>query len=134
MVSLRHLDAEGGEITYPAAIPPDTAAAYGWLRVSHRKLDTARSKPYRPYLTHDEIQRVNPDEIVPVEIEIWPSCVVLERGHCLELEVAAQDDPRLAPFTHTDPNDRVQQGRVCLHTGGRYDAHLLLPRIPSASR
>ncbi len=130
MVSLRHFDERGSEVTYPAAVPPDIAAAYGWLRVSHRKLDPARSTPHRPYLTHDEIQQTAPDEIVPVEIEIWPSCVVLGRGQRLELEIASQDDPRLAPFTHTDAGDRVQTGRVTVHTGGRRDSHLLLPRIP----
>jgi predicted acyl esterase len=130
MVSLRHYDARGSEISYPAAVPPDVGAAYGWLRVSHRKLDPARSTPYRPFLAHDEIQKTAPGEIVPVEIEIWPACVVLGRGHRLELEIAAQDDPRLAPFTHTDKDDRIQTGRVTLHTGGPHDSHLLLPRIP----
>jgi predicted acyl esterase len=131
MVSIRHYDHDGHEVTYPAAVPPDVAAAYGWLRVSHRKLDPERSLPYRPYLAHDEIQTVAQDAIVPVEVEIWPTCVVLERGHRLELEIGSQDDPRLAPFTHTDPKDRVQTGRVHIHTGGRYDSHLLLPRIPA---
>jgi predicted acyl esterase len=133
MISLRHYDARDREVTYPAAVPPDIAAAYGWLRVSHRKLDAQRTTAYRPYLTHDEIQPIAPDAIVPVEIEIWPTCVVLERGHRLELEIASQDDPRLSPFTHTDPHDRVQTGRVQIHTGGRYDSHLLLPRIPARS-
>jgi predicted acyl esterase len=130
MVRLLHLDAGGEEITYPAALPPEIGAAYGWLRVSHRKLDPARSTPYRPYLSHDEIQKTKPDEIVPVEVEIWPACIVLEPGQRLELEIAAQDDPRLAPFTHTDKDDRIQTGRVTVHTGGPYDSHLLLPRIP----
>jgi predicted acyl esterase len=131
MVSLRHYDEHDRELTYPAAVPPDIGAAYGWLRVSHRKLDPERSKPYRPFLTHDEIQPVDPDAIVSVEVEIWPTSIVLEPGHRLELEIAAEDDPRLAPFTHTDPNDRIRTGRVEIHSGGRYDSHLLLPRIPA---
>ncbi|MDD9944146.1 MAG: CocE/NonD family hydrolase [Myxococcales bacterium] len=131
MVRLRHLDGNGDEITYPAAVPPAIGAAYGWLRVSHRKLDRERSTPARPYLTHDEVQKTRPDEVVPVEVEIWPACIVLSPGQRLELEVAAQDDPRLAPFTHTDPRDRIQSGRVTLHAGGDYDAHLLLPLIPA---
>lgn len=131
MVRIRHLDASGDEIRYPGALPPDISAAYGWLRVSHRKLDPERSTAWRPYLAHDEIQKTAPDEIVPVEVEILPACVVLEPGQQLELEVAAQDDPNLAPFTHTDENDRIQTGRVTLHTGGPHDSHLLLPRIPA---
>ncbi len=130
MVSLRHLDEHGAEITYPAAVPPDIGAAYGWLRVSHRKLDPARSTPHRPWLAHDEIQQTAPDELVPVEVELWPTSIVLARGQRLELIVASQDDPRLTPFTHTDPSDRIQHGRVRVHTGGDHDSHLLLPRIP----
>ena len=65
-----------------------------------------------------------------MEIEIWPACIVLGRGHRLELEIASQDDPRLAPFTHTDPHDRFQTGRIRVHTGDDHDSHLLLPRIP----
>jgi predicted acyl esterase len=130
MVRLLHLDARGGEITYPAAVPPAIGAAYGWLRVSHRKLDPERSTAYRPFLSHDETQKTKPDEVVAAEVEIWPACIVLERGQRLGLEIAAQDDPRLAPFTHTDEGDRIQTGRVSVHTGGPYDSHLLLPRIP----
>ena len=33
---------------------PFTPVAMGWLRASHRKLDPARSKPWRPYHPHDE--------------------------------------------------------------------------------
>ena len=42
---------------------------------------------------HDELQKLQPGEIVPVEIEIWPTSVVFERGERLVLEVGAKDDP-----------------------------------------
>src|SRR5215472_13717388 len=48
---------------------PRIAAAYGWLRASHRKLDPERSTPYRPYHTHDEIQKLTPGDTVPVDVE-----------------------------------------------------------------
>jgi len=68
---------------------------------------------------------------VPVEIEIWPTSIVFEAGERLVLEVAAHDEPRVAPFTHDHPRDRIYAHEVTLHTGGRFDAHLLLPVIPS---
>ena len=131
MVRLIHRDGQGQEVSYPAAVPPDVGAAYGWLRVSHRKLDPALSTPQRPVLAHDEIQRTGPDEIVAVEVEVWPTSIVFEPGQRLELEVAAEDDPRLSPFTHTDERDRVRSGQVTIYTGGEYDSHLLMPRIPA---
>ena len=105
------------------------AVAYGWLRVSHRKLDPVRSTPYRPYHTHDEIQKVRPGEPVAVEIEILPTSAVFERGHRLVLEIGAKDDPH-TQFQHDEPRDRIRRGEVTIHTGGRFDSHLLLPIVP----
>lgn len=127
---IHNVAADGEEVTYPGTIQPAIAAAYGWLRVSHRKLDPVRSTAYRPYHAHDELQKLEEGELVPVEIEVWPSSIVIERGHRLVLEVGSKDDPRMVPFTHTDPADRIQVGTNSIHTGGAYDSHLLLPVIP----
>jgi predicted acyl esterase len=127
---VRKIGRDGREVTFPGQNQPAIPAAYGWLRVSHRKLDPTRSTPYRPYHTHDELQRLEPGAIVPVEVEIWPTSVVFEPGETLVLEVAAEDDPRIAPFLHDHPVDRVRRGSTTLHTGGAHDAHLLLPLIP----
>jgi predicted acyl esterase len=127
---IHNIDPNGQEVTYPGQSSPAIAAAYGWLRVSHRQLDPVRSRPYRPYHNHNELQKLEEGEIVPVEIEVWPASIVFDVGHRLVLEIGSRDDPRIAPFTHTDPQDRIQTGTVSIHTGGSYDSHLLLPLIP----
>jgi len=128
---LRNLRPDGAEVTYPGPLPegPRIAAAYGWLRASHRKLDPARSTLWRPYHTHDDIQKLVPGEMVPLEIEIWPTSIVLARGHRLVLEVGSRDDARTT-FQHSDPHDRMQSGTNTIHAGGTSDSHLLLPIIP----
>jgi len=128
---IRNIAPDGAEVTYPGPMPegPRIAAAYGWLRASHRKLDPARSTAYRPFHTHDEIRKLTPGEPVPLEIEIWPTSVVFARGHRLVLEVGSHDDPR-STFQHSDPRDRVQEGTNTVHAGGRFDSQLLLPIIP----
>jgi predicted acyl esterase len=128
---VRKLDAQGREVLFQGSINFGFPVAYGWQRVSHRKLDPVRSTPFRPVHAHDEIQKLGPGEIAPVEIEIWPTSIVFEQGERLVLEVAAHDDPRIAPFLHDDPRDRIVAERITLHTGGRFDSHLLLPRIPA---
>jgi predicted acyl esterase len=129
-VVVRKIGPDGGEVTFPGQSSPAIAAAYGWLRVSHRKLDPERSTPYRPYHTHDELQKLEPGEIVCVEVEVWPTSVAFEPGDRLVLEVASRDDPQIEPFLHNHPVDRIQTGEVSILCGGEYDSHLLLPVIP----
>jgi predicted acyl esterase len=128
---VRNVAPDGSEVTYPGPLPGGSrvAAAYGWLRASHRKLDPARSKPYRPFHSHDEIQKLVPGEPVCLAIEIWPTSVVFHRGQRLVLEVGAHGDPR-STFQHSDPRDRVQIGRNTIHTGAAFDSHLLVPVVP----
>lgn len=131
-VVVRNLRPDGSEVTFPGSRPGGgsrVAVAYGWLRLSHRKLDPLRSKPYRPYLSHDELQKVHSREPVAAEVEILPTSAVFARGHRLVVEIASHDDAMIM-FQHDDPSDRIQRGTVTLHTGGPFDAHILLPVIP----
>src|SRR3954468_12197205 len=61
------------EITFQGAIDPHTPIAQGWLRASHRQPDPKLSTPYRPYHTHDELQRLTPGNPVELDIELWPT-------------------------------------------------------------
>lgn len=87
-------------------------------------------RPTAPFHSHDELQKLEPGAIVPVEIEIWPTSVVFEPGERLVLEVASEDDPRMEPFLHDDPVDRRQRGITTIYAGGDYDSYLLMPLIP----
>lgn len=128
---IRKYNATGSEVRFPAQNGADIPAAVGWLRASHRKLDAARSTAYRPVHTHDEIEKLAPGNVVPVEIEIWPTSVVLDAEEWLALEVGSEDDPDMDPFLHNHPTDRIHRGTVTIHTGGAYDSHLLMPEIPA---
>ena len=109
-------------------------AAHGWLRVSHRELDPAKSKPYQPFLIHQREQRLEPGEIVPVEIEIWPSSTLFRAGEQMRVIVMGKDtfnppaeQPGIGIALH--PVTR-NVGKHIIHTGGRYDSHILVPVIP----
>ncbi len=127
---VRKVDRSGREVRFPGQSSPAIPAACGWLRASHRKTDPTLSTPYRPYHTHDELQKLAPGEVVPVGIEIWPTSVVFEPGSRLVLDVATRDDPGMVPFLHTHSRDRAQEGELTLFTGPDHPAHLLLPVIP----
>ena len=72
-LALRVLDPHGREVVFIGTNDPRTPVGLGWLRASHRKLDPARTLPYRPWHTHDEEWPLTPGEPVELDIEIWPT-------------------------------------------------------------
>ena len=137
------------EVVFPGALDPHTPIAQGWLRASHRKLDPKLTEAYRPYHTHDEKQPLTPGQVYELDVEIWPSGIVVPAGYRIALTVRGRDyvypggTARLAsmkneftgvgPFLHDDPRDRPAKifgGKVTLHAGGGKGAYVLLPVIP----
>ena len=69
-IALRKFDAKDNEVFFCGYNGYEKdAVAKGWLRVSHRALDAAKSRPSRPYHSHARLEKLNPGEIVAVEIE-----------------------------------------------------------------
>ena len=138
------------EVTFLGAIDPHTPIAQGWLRASHRKLDPKLTKPYRPYHTHDEKQPLKPGVPVELEVEIWPTSIVVPPGYRIALSVRGKDYEYAkktglklsnfknellgcGPFLHNDPRDRppaVFGGRTTLHVDSEHPAYVLVPIIP----
>jgi hypothetical protein len=147
---LQVFDPQGEEVTFIGSNDPRTPVGIGWLRASHRKLDAARSTPYRPYHTHDEAWPLQPNMPVELDVEIWPTCIVVPRGYRLCLSVRGKDyehqGPPLVldgvkysltgvgPFLHAQPQDRptaIFGGTTTLHfEEGKYP-YVLLPVIPA---
>jgi predicted acyl esterase len=124
-VAIGKLDAAGEEVPFPYAnVLERGPVALGWLRVSQRELDPDRSHPLRPWHTHRSEQPLSPGEIVPVDVEVWPSGTRFEAGEQLTLRVLAHDpfpDARL--WRHTRLRNR---GTHLLHTGPDHPSSLRL--------
>jgi len=69
----------------------------GYLRASHRELDTARSRPLVPYHTHVNPTPINTGENYAYDIEIWPTAYEIKAGHQLQLRLTSYDLPTHAP-------------------------------------
>jgi len=142
-------DPQGAEVAFFGAVQTHAPVAHGWLRASHRQLDKERSLPWRPWHPHLEREPLTPGESYDVEVEIWPTSIVIPPGYTLALTVQGHDyEPPaevgglqfqwtpmrgVGPFRHDSPEGRpveVYGGAVTLHTGGPAPAHLLLPVIP----
>ncbi|MCH2549306.1 MAG: CocE/NonD family hydrolase, partial [Alphaproteobacteria bacterium] len=79
------------EIVFQGTLDPNTPIANGWLRASHRKLDPEKSTFWQPYHTHDEKQPLSSGNIYELDIEIWPTCIVVPSGYRLGLSVRGKD-------------------------------------------
>jgi hypothetical protein len=90
-----------------------------------------------------------PGKPVELDIEIWPTCIVVEPGYRLALTVRGKDYEYdgsdagvpnapypmkgVGPFTHTDARDRppaIYGRRYTLHFAPDRTPYVLLPVIP----
>jgi hypothetical protein len=149
-VVLRVFTGDLKEVVFQGAIDPHTPIGQGWLRASHRKLDKKLSTPYRPYHSHDKQQPLKKGEVAELDIEIWPTSIVVPAGCRIGLSIRGKDyvyagpsGGKLSnfkneltgcgPFLHDDPRDRpadVFGGVTSLHFGRDKQPYLLLPIIP----
>ena len=147
---LRVFDEHGKEIVFQGAIDPHTPIGQGWLRASHRKIDEELSLPYRPYHSHDEKWPLTPGEVVDLDIEIWPTSIVVPAGYRIGLTLRGNDYEYegesggylsnfknelkgCGPFLHDDPRDRPLEifgSTTTLHIDAEQPGYLLLPIIP----
>lgn len=132
-VALQKLDNAGQPVGFTFyAFFENGPVALGWLRASHRALDPERSRPDRPWHSHDTEQLLQPGERVPLEIEIWPSSTLFRAGESLRLVVAGHDiypkeEGAMLPFALHEQTRNA--GTHVLHMGGEHDAVLRLPIV-----
>lgn len=104
----------------------------GWQRVALRALDPALSQPWEPVPHCTEPQPLSGGEVVAVDVALGPSATQFRAGEQLRLVVAGRwlcpTNPLIGQMPAAYANSA--KGRITLHWGPRYDAHLLIPEIP----
>jgi uncharacterized protein len=148
-VTLRVTDPDGRDVTFVSGQDPHGCVGFGWLRASHRETDPDRSLPWRPWHPHERRQPLTPGEPVALDIEIWPTSVVIPVGYRLGVHISGRDfelggdGPWPAAFgvtmrgngifVHDEPADRPAElsgGTTTLLSGADSPSYLLLPVIP----
>jgi putative CocE/NonD family hydrolase len=127
--TLRNIGPDGNDVFEVGQQGQPVPVAKGWLRASHRALDERRSLPYRPYHAHARRDWLRKDEVVRVEVEIWPTCMVFAKGHRIRLDIQPRDGIGAAPYTHYSAD--YNSGANTIHAGGTRASYLLLPVIPA---
>jgi uncharacterized protein len=149
--TLNLFDPEGKEVLFASAFEPRAPLTQGWLRLSHRKTDPAKTRPWRPWHSHDERQPLLPGEVYAVDIELWPSSIVVPKAYQIGLTIQGRDyDHGLmdrsraygreqfgsGPYWHEHPGDRNKpeyDGLTTLVSKPGARPFLLLPVVPTPS-
>lgn len=109
-LTLRHISPAGEEIFYTGTAGDPVPLTKGWLRVSLRKIaeNHPRNLPYQPYREYRsvDVQEVNPETVYAVDVEVWPTNVVVEKGGKIVLEVSSGDTQGSGIFAHGNEKDR----------------------------
>ena len=133
---VRVMDENNQEVPYTTGNPGMNKlypVAQGALKVSHRKLDPARSTVYRPYHTHlrADCQPLTPGEIVEVEVELWPTTALIRKGWRIRLDVQPiTGEGFVAPFVDTEGNQYQVGASNTIYTGPEHPSYVQLPIIP----
>ncbi|KAG9501855.1 hypothetical protein J7337_007551 [Fusarium musae] len=151
VVQVRKIDSNGRQLShlnYPCPVPIDevpdvntakTLGPQGFLRASH---SVSLKGHGGPVVSHDlsretdvlyshRVRRpINPGTIVRLEIPIWPIGMAFAAGEGIALNVSGHDMclPETDLCRLREPEDE-NVGRHHVHTGGKYDSHLIIPVI-----
>lgn len=131
--TLRALEPGGKEVVFQGASEP-VPVARGWLRASHRRVDASRGTPFRIFHPHDARETLVPDELCELDLEMWPTSIVLPKGYRMVLTLTGRDlefDGIPGRILHTrSAGDEEFCGRTTIHTGGQTASYLTMPLIP----
>jgi hypothetical protein len=105
--------------------------AKGWLKASHRRLDTARSTEYAPKHTHLKADHapLTGGEAVPVEIALIPHTALVRTGHRIRIDIQPYDGQGHGTHHTYDPSYHTGATKT-LHTGPEHLGYVQLPVVP----
>jgi uncharacterized protein len=114
-------------------IRPDGTEVYvqnGWLRASHRQLDEERTTDLAPYHTHLEADAapLPADELVEVNVELFPFAHVFRAGSQLRLTIEAPGGTR--PEWRFGALEAPAGTTVAIGRGAATPSRVVLPVVP----
>lgn len=132
--SLRVYDKKGKQVVYATEeehridLPEKPPIQMGRLKVSHRKLDAEHSTFFQPVHTHlaRDVQKLQPDQIVQVDVEFWPLTAEIKKGHRVVVDVQPYHG-----CGHAWPHEygNYNSGMNTVHTGPGRESYLQLPIV-----
>ncbi len=125
---IKKYNAQGKEVTFYGSVGIDwDVVTRGCLKVSRRKLDEQQSTEWHPVYENTSHQWLSTNEIVPIDIALYPQSTFFYQGESLELIISSKE---IIPSRPYQKSTAVNEGLHVIHAGGTYDSYLLIPVIP----
>ena len=126
-IAVNKLDRDGNTVYFiGAAGNTKDLVTRGFCKVSRRELDPDESTEWHPVQKGTSEKLLKPGEIVPVDVEMYPSSTFFEAGETLQLIIASDEIIPSPPYRKSAV---INSGIHVLHLGGKYDSYLLVPKI-----
>jgi len=126
-IAVNKLDRDGNAVHFNGSVGNKRdMVTRGDCRVSRRELDPVESTEWHPVQTGSSEEKLKAGEIVPVDIELYPSSTFFSVGEILQLIIASDE---IIPSPPYKKSVDCNHGQHVLHFGGEYDSHLLVPKI-----
>ncbi|WP_431015349.1 CocE/NonD family hydrolase C-terminal non-catalytic domain-containing protein [Bradyrhizobium pachyrhizi] len=149
--AVRPIDPQGRDVTFMGNSDPNVPLGLGYLRVSHRAVDAAKSTEYSAFHPHLTSEPTTPGQLYPVDVEFSePTSIVIPKGYRLALTIQGKDfgygpgahivrakdydlpnsnNSGLFFAAHQNRAPTLYGGTDKVATGGEHASYLLLPRI-----
>ena len=101
----------------------------GWLKASHRELDSDKSKPYKPFHPHLRRITIIPGGINDYAVEIIDTSYLFQAGHSIQLVIKGQDVYWEGIVVNNHLTNR-RETRHTVHHTVNHPSYLLMPVIP----
>ena len=131
-INIQKADADGNWIPWYTLNVPHPGA-WGKCRISHREISEKESLKIdgvmvNPVMAHKRELKVEPGEIVPVDIEIVPTARMYHKGEKLRIQIAGRyiREGWFEPLAWDTDN----HGNQIIYTGGKYESFIQCPVIP----
>ena len=131
-VAVRELRADGSEVTAQGAQDQNLAVSMGWLRASLRKTDPARGSEFRAWHPYDELLPLGPGVPVDVDINLWPTAWIIQKGNRLVLDIGGSEQAGMVTFTHLPAGPWRPDGVTPIDNGASAPCTVTLLGDPAA--
>jgi predicted acyl esterase len=111
-LTLRYIDSSGQEV-FTGTVGDEVPLTKCWLRWSMRKVHDEHPRqrsflPHREYISTD-VELMKPGQVYTVDVEIWPTNVVVKVGGKIVCELASDDTQGCGIFQHNSEIDRSRE-------------------------